>query len=42
MLQNPNPDSPLNCDAANLLRANDKDGYIALAQYYTLKYAISK
>lgn len=42
MLQQPNPDSPLNCDAGNLLRANDAVGYKSLAKYYTNKYAISK
>lgn len=42
MLQQPNPDSPLNCDAGNLLRANDTTGYKSLAKYYTNKYAISK
>ncbi|CAK65324.1 unnamed protein product (macronuclear) [Paramecium tetraurelia] len=42
MLQEPNPYSPLNCDAANLLKANDLIGYKSIAQYYTSKYAIDK
>ena len=39
LLLTPEPDSPLNCDAANLLRAGDKRGYASLAQYYTVTYA---
>ena len=33
------PDSPLNCDAGNLLRAGDQRGYNSLARMYTLEYA---
>ncbi|KAK9812624.1 hypothetical protein WJX72_000788 [[Myrmecia] bisecta] len=33
------PDSPLNCDAGNLLRANDVRGYNSLARMYTLEHA---
>ncbi|KAK3261431.1 E2 ubiquitin-protein ligase peroxin 4 [Cymbomonas tetramitiformis] len=33
------PDSPLNCDAGNLLRAGDLRGYNSLARMYTLEYA---
>eukprot|EP00891_Asterochloris_glomerata_P007259 jgi/Astpho2/7259/fgenesh1_pm.00113_%23_16_t len=33
------PDSPLNCDAGNLLRAGDQRGYNSLAKMYTLEYA---
>ena len=33
------PDSPLNCDAGNLLRANDRRGYNSLARMYTLELA---
>ena len=32
-------DSPLNCDAGNLLRANDMRGYNSVARMYTLEYA---
>lgn len=33
------PDSPLNCDAGNLLRLGDVRGYNSLARMYTLEYA---
>lgn len=33
------PDSPLNCDAGNLLRANDIRGYNSLASLYTMEFA---
>lgn len=33
------PDSPLNCDAGNLLRGGDIRGYNALARMYTLELA---
>lgn len=42
MLSQPNPDSPLNCDAGNLMRANDLIGYNSLANYYSKKYSIDK
>jgi peroxin-4 len=42
MLMQPNADSPLNCDAGNLIRAGDLVGYSQLAEYYTDKYAICK
>lgn len=35
------PDSPLNCDAGNLLRANDIRGYNSLARLYTTEFAMS-
>jgi peroxin-4 len=34
------PDSPLNCDAGNLLRGGDVRGYAALAHMYTVEYAM--
>ena len=33
------PDSPLNCDAGNLLRAGDIRGYNAMARMYAIEYA---
>ncbi|KAK9840833.1 hypothetical protein WJX81_007780 [Elliptochloris bilobata] len=36
------PDSPLNCDAGNLLRANDWRGYNSLARMYTLELAMAR
>ncbi len=34
------PDSPLNCDAGNLLRGRDARGYASLARMYTLEHAM--
>ena len=39
LLAHPAPDSPLNCDAGNLLRAGDARGYGALARLYTAELA---
>lgn len=39
LMSDPAPDSPLNCDAGNLLRAGDTRGYNSLARMYTLEYA---
>jgi len=39
LLSDPAPDSPLNCDAGNLLRAGDVRGYNSLARMYTLEAA---
>jgi len=36
------PDSPLNCDAGNLLRAGDIRGYNALARMYTMEHGMPK
>lgn len=32
-------DSPLNCDAGNLIRMEDMRGFNSLAKMYTLEYA---
>ena len=34
LLANPEPSSPYNCDAANLIRAGDSVGYYSMVQYY--------
>lgn len=39
LMADPAPDSPLNCDAGNLLRAGDLRGYASLARCYTLELA---
>lgn len=40
LLENPNADSPLNCDAANLLRLKEKDAYNCLVKIYADEFAI--
>ena len=39
LLSSPEADSPLNCDAGNLLRFGDLRGYNSLARMYTVEYA---
>jgi len=39
LLAHPEPDSPLNCDAGNLLRSGDVRGYNSLALMYTRLFA---
>ena len=39
LLSNPNADSPLNCDAGNLIRHHDYIGYRTMARMYTVEYA---
>ena len=39
LLDAPNADSPLNCDAGNLIRSGDMVGFTSLARMYTLEYA---
>ena len=36
------PDSPLNCDAGNLLRGGDVRGFNSMARMYTLEYAMAQ
>jgi peroxin-4 len=38
-MSDPAPDSPLNCDAGNLLRGGDARGYNSLARMYTTEHA---
>ncbi|GMH34467.1 hypothetical protein BSKO_02301 [Bryopsis sp. KO-2023] len=39
LMSDPEPDSPLNCDAGNLLRMGDVRGYNSLARMYSIEYA---
>ncbi|KAK9821659.1 hypothetical protein WJX74_005698 [Apatococcus lobatus] len=39
LLSAPAPDSPLNCDAGNLLRAQDMRGYSSMARMYATRLA---
>ena len=39
LLSAPEPSSPLNCDAGNLLRAGDVRGFNSLARMYTIEHA---
>eukprot|EP00397_Hematodinium_sp_SG-2012_P051016 GEMP01059551.1.p1 GENE.GEMP01059551.1~~GEMP01059551.1.p1 ORF type:complete len:159 (+),score=20.45 GEMP01059551.1:105-581(+) len=41
LLIDPNADSPLNCDAGNLIRSGDSRGFSSLARMYTKEYAIA-
>ena len=39
LLESPNPESPLNCDAGNLIRSGDSLAFSTLARMYTIEYA---
>ena len=40
LLQNPNADSPLNCDCGNQIRAGDFLAYESMAKMYTYEFAM--
>jgi peroxin-4 len=40
MLSSPEADSPLNCDAGNMIRGRDLKGYHSLARMITVEYAL--
>ncbi|XP_077210938.1 TOM1-like protein 8 isoform X2 [Tasmannia lanceolata] len=42
LMAHPEPDSPLNCDAGNLLRSGDVRGYQSMAKLYTRLAAMPK
>ncbi|EDO08552.1 putative ubiquitin-conjugating enzyme peroxin-4 [Babesia bovis T2Bo] len=42
ILDDPNADSPLNCDAGNLIRSGDLIGYRSMAEMYTVDCALDK
>lgn len=42
LMSSPAPESPLNCDAGNLLRGGDKKGYNSLARMYTIEHAMPR
>ncbi|EAN32442.1 Protein PEROXIN-4 [Theileria parva strain Muguga] len=42
ILSTPNPDSPLNCDAGNLVRYGDLIGYKSMAKMYTHEHALKE
>eukprot|EP00927_Polykrikos_kofoidii_P062681 TRINITY_DN57489_c0_g1_i1.p1 TRINITY_DN57489_c0_g1~~TRINITY_DN57489_c0_g1_i1.p1 ORF type:complete len:153 (-),score=20.87 TRINITY_DN57489_c0_g1_i1:50-508(-) len=41
LLMDPNADSPLNCDAGNLIRGGDIRGFKSMAKMYTDEYALN-
>ena len=42
LLGNPEADSPLNCDAGNMLRAGDTVAYESMANMYRIEYALKE
>jgi peroxin-4 len=41
-MENPNEDSPLNCDAANLIRLKEHETYKHMAKMYAKEHAIAR
>lgn len=39
LLESPEADSPLNCDAGNMIRAGDTIAYRSMARMYCIEYA---
>mmetsp|Transcript_80874 Transcript_80874/g.142649 ORF Transcript_80874/g.142649 Transcript_80874/m.142649 type:complete len:153 (-) Transcript_80874:55-513(-) len=39
LMLDPNADSPLNCDAGNLIRSGDARGFRSMAKMYTMEHA---
>lgn len=42
LLSDPAADSPLNCDAGNLLRGGDIRGYESMARMFTVEHAMNR
>eukprot|EP00928_Gymnodinium_smaydae_P063660 TRINITY_DN47179_c0_g1_i1.p1 TRINITY_DN47179_c0_g1~~TRINITY_DN47179_c0_g1_i1.p1 ORF type:complete len:156 (-),score=21.34 TRINITY_DN47179_c0_g1_i1:82-549(-) len=40
LMHDPNADSPLNCDAGNLVRSGDMRGFKSMARMYTVEHAL--
>merc|ERR1711924_339053 len=41
LMQDPNADSPLNCDAGNLIRGGDMRGFRSMAKMYAVEHAMT-
>merc|ERR1719253_54128 len=41
LMNEPNADSPLNCDAGNLIRGGDMKGFRSMARMYCVEHAMS-
>eukprot|EP00931_Biecheleriopsis_adriatica_P107466 TRINITY_DN81809_c0_g1_i1.p1 TRINITY_DN81809_c0_g1~~TRINITY_DN81809_c0_g1_i1.p1 ORF type:complete len:165 (+),score=26.16 TRINITY_DN81809_c0_g1_i1:40-495(+) len=41
LMLDPNADSPLNCDAGNLIRSGDMRGFKSMARMYTVEHAMA-
>ena len=39
LLADPNSESPLNCDAGNMIRAGDQRAYLSMARMYCIEFA---